>query len=127
MVQDTKGNNGGVSFNVRTMYAVGIAGNVLISIAHIAYAFTAYKTIDEPALWFFSGAITVIFNAALNYVCFEDLTKFNFVTCMVSNVALVIFTVALTIVVKEAHTICVATIISYTTILCYKYNKQMRN
>lgn len=126
MVQHTKSDHDANLYKVRTLYAVGIAGNLLISLAHIAYAFAAYKTIDEPALWFFSGALAVMFNAALNFACIRDCTNVNFVICMAANAALVIFIVVLTIVTKEAHTVFVAIIIGCTTVVCYAYNRQMR-
>jgi hypothetical protein len=31
----------------------------------------------------------------------------------------------LAIVVKEAHTVCVAAIVFYTTVMCYSHNKQI--
>jgi hypothetical protein len=124
MVQRTQTKDTSVSNTVKILYTVGIGANLLITVAHISYTFIAYKTIDEPALWFFSGAVAVIFDAALNFLCLKEYTRFNYVTTIIVDLALFIFCVILAIVVLEVYTIFVAAILFfYTTVLCYIHNK----
>ena len=126
MVQNTKAKAGSIINKVKIFYAMGIGANLLVSVVHIAYAFAAYTKIDEQAQWFFSGALAVIFNAALNLLYLREGTKLIYVTGMIVNLALLIFTILLAFIVAGAHTICVATIVFYTTVLCYCHNRQMR-
>jgi hypothetical protein len=127
MQQSLKTNNRASTNSVTVFYAIGIIGNLLISLVHIAYAVATFETVDEPALWFFSGALSVIFNAALNLLCFKEYTKRNYLTSMAANVSLFIFIVVLCFVVREAQTISIAIVMFYTTALCYLHGRQRQN
>jgi hypothetical protein len=125
MVQSKNFTVGSITTKVKKMYAVGIAATLLVSVGHIAYTFAAYRAIDEPALWFFSGALAVLFNGALNVLCLRECTKLNHVIAMTANLTLLLFSLVLVIVIKEVQTVGFAVVTSYTTVLCYYHKTDM--
>src|SRR5688572_14451551 len=104
MVQ-RKNSTVGSTTKVKKMYTVGIVATLLVSLGHIAYTFAAYRAIDEPALWFFSGALAVLFAVALNVLCLRECTNLNYVITMTANLALLLFSFVLVIVIKEVQTV----------------------
>lgn len=127
MHRSQKGSSRSDTNNISRFYFLGIGTNVLISLVHGAYAFAAFNTINEPALWFFSGALAVFFNAALNLLCCREYTKRSYITSMTANISLLVFMVFLSFTVREVHIACIAIIILYTTVFCYLHNRRMQN
>lgn len=125
MAQHTKALVESAINKTKILYSVGIGANLFISVGHIAYTFVAYDMLDEPALWFFSGALATIFNAALNFLCLRECTKLNHVIAMTVNVALLVFSVVLVIVIRETQTVCFAVTVACTAAFGYYHNRHM--
>jgi hypothetical protein len=77
----------------RTLYLIGIAATLIVSLAHIAFTFVEYEKLDEQALWFFCGSLAIIFNSGLNITCLLECTKLNHAITMLANMALLIFSI----------------------------------
>ncbi|MCF0040412.1 hypothetical protein [Dyadobacter fanqingshengii] len=107
----------------KTFYTIGIGLTLLFGLGHIAYAFVEYEMLDEQALWFFSGALAVLFNAGLNLLYFYECSRLNFMVAMSANFALLVFSLLLVFVIQETQTFGFAVVVIYTTVLCYIHNR----
>ena len=110
----------------KMLYSFAIGANMIIAIGHIGYAFVEYDNLNEPALWFFSAALAIIFNAGLNILCLSEYRRLTHIIAMIANLALLIFSVVLAIVITEIQTVCFAVVVLYTVVVCYSHNKRMR-
>jgi hypothetical protein len=126
MVQGTKARDGSSIKKFKIFYLMGIGLNLIFSIGHVGYAFIEYDRLDESALWFFSGALAVLFNTGLNTLCLRECSKLNHLITMIANLTLLIFSIVLAIVVTEIQTVCFAVVVLYTSIVCYTHNIRMQ-
>ena len=122
MIQDANAAAGSGFNKCKMLYSFAIGANMIFAIGHIGYAFVEYDNINETALWFFSGALAVIFNTGLNTLCVREYSRLTHVIAMIANLALLSFSVVLAIVVTEIQTVCFAFLVLYTVIVCYIHN-----
>jgi hypothetical protein len=126
MVQGAKAMDGSSIKKFKIFYGMGIGLSLIFGIGHVGYAFIEYDRLDESALWFFSGALAVLFNTGLNTLCLRECNKLNYSITMVANVALLVFSIVLAVEVTEIQTVCFAIVVLYTSIVCYTHNIRMQ-
>jgi hypothetical protein len=125
MVQGVKTIDGSSIKKFKIFYVIGIGLNLIFSIGHFGYAFMEYDTLDESALWFFSGGLAFLFNTGLNTLCLLECNKLNHIITMIANLALLIFSIVLAIVVTEIQTVCFVFVVLYTSMVCYNHSIRM--
>lgn len=103
------------------LYKFGIILVFLVAAAHIGYTFYAYRTLEEPALWFFSGAIVMLLNAVLNYINLKISHLLIFRLCLTANLGVSLFCCILGWLVPEGQTLAVAVILPFTTFTAIIY------
>lgn len=114
----------GVTKNkLKKLYTTGIILTLIFGLGHIAYTFLEYKKLNEPALWFFVGALATLYNAGLNFINLELDKRLTYLIAVSSNAALTAFCIVLAIVSPEVQTISITLIIFYITIISIIYAK----
>jgi len=109
--------------NSKRLYSIAIWSNMIFGIGHVAYTFFYFDVLNEPALWFFSGALAVIFNIGLNFLCLRECNELNYAIAMIANVTLVLFSIVLAIVVTAPETVGFAAVVFYMCVVCYNYKR----
>jgi uncharacterized membrane protein YjjP (DUF1212 family) len=99
----------------RTLYKFGIILVFLVALAHIGYTFYAFKTLEEPALWFFSGALVMLLTVMLNYINLKISHQLIFRLCLTANLGASLFCWVLGWPVPEGQTLAVAVVLPFST------------
>ncbi len=89
---------------------------LVFALGHMIYALAAFTEVSEPALWFFSAALGLLFAAFLNYLNLVIADKRIYRLTLMANCLLLLFLTALVITLVEPQTIGVATVSVLVTI-----------
>lgn len=111
-----------VKHHLPALYIAGIAVSIFFGIAHIIYAFFEFERLDEPALWFFSGALTLFFNAGLNVIHLNVASTLIYRVTLIANVVLAAFCILLAIVSAQIQTLILAFLLVYMLIISIRYH-----
>lgn len=102
------------------MYATGIVMMSVFGLGHVVFAFILFQQINEPALWFFSAALTMLFGTAINFIHLKVSDPAIFTITVISNILLSAFSIVLALVIKEAQTIALSCVMIYVTCMSVK-------
>lgn len=105
MTKVTRDEGESVSLKSKTFYKIAIWISAIFGIGHAGYTFIEYTALEEPALWFFSGALAILFNTGLNIIYATESSKRYFVITLLSNSILLTFSFVLAVVITEPQTI----------------------
>lgn len=103
---------------MKFLYKTTIILILIFGIGHVGYTFLEHKVLNEPALWFFSAALGLLFNAGINYINLQVNNIITYRIALAANICLTLFTTVLAAIVPAVTTIGVALASVFITISC---------
>lgn len=103
---------------MKFLYKTAIILILIFGIGHVGYTFLEHKVLNEPAFWFFSAALGLLFNAGINYLNLQINNIITYRIALAANICLTLFTTVLAAIVPAVTTIGVALVSVFITISC---------
>ncbi|KAA0993304.1 hypothetical protein [Dyadobacter aurulentus] len=102
---------------MKRLYKYSIISQMVFAIGHIIYTPIAHASLNEPAVWFFSGALTLLLSGFLNYMNLVIPDRILYRVTALANFLLVLFTSVLAFVVPEPQ--CIALVFANILLLIF--------